>query len=722
MKRRIPPETGDAEADLKKVRSLWENGKWLTGPLQRRTSSDRPSPRTLVARAPMAEETSKRASPAQAWIQVDVGIAHEQFFSAALLAGTMSVLIMLIVLGFFLYSLVSHGGGHAPHIANTPSPEVLAAALTLFTAVQAGRIEPADQSTLRGLLSALGWLVIAASLMPTIVLAVAIAFNESGWAPVQIAIAAIAAEILLQLDFQLLLRRRRVGQIMGIPRRLELQTIPLDYSGYSVLQSEWWRNTTADALKIGRPAYAYVVWEKNNPSLLELIGEARQSEQPLRSDNIPAGTSAPEAGPANILALLRAGTSDQALTFLIFREEPATEWIERWQPQRVELDPDRLAPMEIATDIVELFVSVPRHREPPAFECHPLGIVLAVAASCRLSVLDVQLPVPSPLAAYQGSTWARVRVGLHDGDIHLLARFLIGVRQRINDNSSLHLICHVLVRTAPEQLLRTILKMPPEPTSDENPWVTASEIDVITASSDWQHNREAAGEKNWRVLALTANARIGIDHDILAKFGPRPGQEDMRSTAAQHLRLAGVTYSVMHGIAVILALGYQPRTDNGSDAWEEHFRELEPLLPSAILVDEWQSAEKLGTPGGDPLLSVRINAQDRPGTLIDVLKAVNAALRDALPSLSDDKIIIWHALTRVTVGHETRLIARLKVSLQDVNDWDAGKFEEIERASRRYAAIAAADRGSNGLLGGELGAPEDTVIDLTLIEASTDYE
>jgi len=56
-----------------------------------------------------------------------------------------------------------------------PSPEVLAIVLTLFSALQAGQMERQDRSTLRGLLSAPGNWLIAASIVPALALAVVLA-------------------------------------------------------------------------------------------------------------------------------------------------------------------------------------------------------------------------------------------------------------------------------------------------------------------------------------------------------------------------------------------------------------------------------------------------------------------------------------------------------------------------------------------------------------------
>ena len=72
------------------------------------------------------------------------------------------------------------------------------------------------------------------------------------------------------------------------------------------------------------------------------------------------------------------------------------------------------------------------------------------------------------------------------------------------------------------------------------------------------------------------------------------------------------------------------------------------------------------------------------------------------------------------MSNETRLIIRLEVNPRDVEDWDQGKFEVIERTTRRYVADAATKRKFSSLPGDKFGAPEDTVIGSTLIEAPAD--
>jgi hypothetical protein len=493
----------------------------------------------------------------------------------------MSALLMTVVFAFLLITA-------ARHAHNAPSPEVLAGALTLFSAIQAGRIEHPDRSTLRGMLSAAGNWLIVASILPTVVLAVALAFSDSGWIPVAAAAAAIAAQLLLQL---VMWRGplSSTGSSRRPPRRqLETQPVP-DYARTGVLQSDWWRSTTADALKIGRHAHAYVVWEREQydgvPSLLRLLCATWQpslsaslSDQsqgrrllwlpgrhalaastiPLvrpgsaisvtRTDTISANQDQADGAddgemtipgrPANILALLRAGMPSQALTFVVFREQPDKDWARNIYQREIAQDPDRLAPQESVLDIVEILLSVPRQGEPPALACHPLAGAMAAAADHRLKVLDAQLPVPPPSAAYTDRTWARLRVGLRDAEICRLPTFLQSIRKRI-DCPAGRPVCDVWVRTAPECPRRVIVATQPPPPARQSEPVLASDLDVI-AATDGPRRAGNTDADHWRVMAICANARAGIESDVLSKLGKDQPQ----------LCLAGLTYAVLHGTAI----------------------------------------------------------------------------------------------------------------------------------------------------------------------------
>ena len=70
---------------------------------------------------------------------------------------------------------------------------------------------------------------------------------------------------------------------------------------------------------------------------------------------------------------------------------------------------------------------------------------------------------------------------------------------------------------------------------------------------------------------------------------------------------------------------------------------------------------------------------------------------------------------RVTSWSTSRLTIRLPATRGEVKGWDRAKFEEIERLTRQRAIRAAALRRAASLTGDRLGAPEDTVISVSLV-------
>ena len=474
---------------------------------------------------------------------------------------------MAVVLAFLVIAAVRQGR----HSTDAPSAEVLAGALTLFSAIQAARIDHPDRSTLRGLLLAAGnWLVVA-SILPTIVLAVALAFHASGWTPVREAVAAIALQILLQLTMGPWLR---FGRRTRSRRHQKLRTSPPpDYARLGVLRSQWWHNATADALTLGRQATGYVVWEHDGaPSLTRLL-VARQANPassvtspgatrrlltrfgPLilipHADSAAAGDTgvsgliprprrrpadAPanadddlsEETPANILALLRSATAAQALTFIVFREEPAKDWAAKLDRCPIAFDPDRLAPVENASDIVEIFLDVSPGDDWPALDQHPISAVLEAAADRRFLVLEADLPVPCPVAGVSDRTWARVRIGLRDAEIRRLPAFLEAIRHKLlrtegetggPEITSNRLPCDVWARTVPGGALRAIAQDSAATLAGRtvrvSSLVRATDMDVVAKVA----RAKTADDPEWRVIALCADARAGIEWDLLGTMG-----------------------------------------------------------------------------------------------------------------------------------------------------------------------------------------------------------
>jgi hypothetical protein len=769
-------------------------------PYLRRTSWRVLNPRTVVARAEKIDEVSYRAVPVDAKIKVRVDVTDAEFFSIARLSGLMSALLMFVVFAFFVLE-----SRHPKLLGGSPSTEVLASALTLFSVIQAGRVEPPDTSTLRGMLSAMGnWLIIA-SILPTVLLAVALAFGLRGSLALGVTLGAIGLQGLLQLVMW-------VGPLSSAssPRHVtkrRLETRPrCVYKHNGVLQEAWWRSTTAEALMIGRRAHAYVVSDGDGRHLLELLGEARQAD-PRSTAEMPGhagrlfasfsvATIADPAGPgtyvaevdaeavepamvtdlppvatdrhwpdnekpSNILALMRSATAKQALTFVVFREEPSSDWVEAMQAKRVQLDPDRLAPLETSPDVIEIFLAMPADADPPPIEHHPLTAVLAKAKNHHLIVLEAQLPVPAE-DPYPNRRWARVRIALRDEEIAILPCFL----KSIGDLRDLPPYCEVLVRTSPERPLRRISGTAPDDAemvwqanlegqgTDQIPLVSASAMDVVGART--RASADSEEQDAWRFLAVSAYASNGIDHALLTGL----------SEKAPKLRMARLTYAILFGTSAMFLLGYQCATEqrkrlvddaHDDEASEDEADEDEASEDEAdedeaseddahgfgaactragastdagarVLVDDWYTASELGKAAPEPILRMHLTTQDRPGILLDILLSLRNTLRDSLRSQRADpsrsnadqsSYTVWHALAKVTAGHsgEAQMTMRLPVSMEKASRWDReAKLEEIEQSTRRAAASAATSRREASLSGDVPGVPEDIVISLGLIE------
>jgi hypothetical protein len=758
------------------VAQAWEGDKgWLKVPMQRRTSADTVSPDVVVARARMIEDISQRGAPYQAKIGVQVAVPDSEYFSVARFSGWMSVLLMSVVLAFFEI-------GRASGIASEQvSAEVLAFVLTLFSAVQVGRIERPDRSTLRGLLAQASNLLIGILILPTVVLAVALAFSRGLLWGTRWALGCIVFQILLlsllRLRQWLLRRRQRLGagQKSRTPkarwRWLLLRTDPPDYSHAEVLHSAWWRTTTADALLVGRPAYGYVVWQ-HGATLRSFLHSGRPAQDsappalptgswsqrwerlrraagqltppadmpqddpgdsaPAHSEPAVPGAGGPPDGgqngadgeppaslldqPANVLALQRSGTIEQSVTFAVFRDQPKGDWeaaTEEVCP--VDLDAAQLAPASEVSGVVGVFLGLPKGACLLKLTDHPVTAVLRAAGSdrSRLSVLEIQLPVPAPSVAYTGLQWTRVQVGLRDGDYTRLDSFLDDMQALATKPRVRGLV--VGVQTVSEGIPRILNPSPaaanPGPGAEQATGparlVLASDLDVVAGSG--LHRAENASEQTWRLLAICCDWRSAEEIEILDNLDP-------------DLELAGLTTAILHGKLVVLLLGHRPGGRGGQD------KAL--LAPPGsdgrviVYLDKWQSREELGEGDKQPLLQVRMRTPDRAGATLEVMESLRETLHEMAPgSFTDETWKVWYTRTVVMAGHAAviQLTVRLAVdpatTPQDhpIDRWGRAEMSRIERRALALAASKMAAMGTGSVADLGLDAPEDTVISVSLI-------
>lgn len=716
-----------------------EHESWLRTPMQRRTSNDTVSSDVVVARARMIEDVSKRGAPYQATIGVQVAVTDSEFFSVARFSGWMSVMLMSVVFAFFLI-------GSLYGIASEQvSAEVLAFVLTLFAAVQAGRMERPDRSTLRGLLAQASNLLIGILILPTVVLAVALAFSRgllwvAGWA---------LGAIIFQLVLQWLLQQRQqldAGQQGRTPKALRTQLCLLlrtnspDYSYSEVLHSTWWRSTTADALLVGRPAYGYVVWQ-HGATLRSLLHSGRPARDPAppagsrperwwrlrRPAGLPAsnGQSGANGGPpaslleqpANVLALQRSGTIAQSVTFAVFRDQPKGDWdAATEEAHQVYLDASQLAPASDASGVVGVFLGLPKDAGLLTLADHPLTAVLEAAARdhSRLAVLEIQLPVPAPSVAYTELQWTRVQVGLRDGDYARLTWFLSDIQALTVGPAAPGLV--IGVQTVSEGIPRIL--NPPPAAANPGPaagqaetgpahLVLASDLDVVAGSG--LHRTENASKQTWRLLAICSDWRSAGETEILSRLDPG-------------LELAGLTTAILHGKLVILMLGHQPGGRAG------HARALlaQPGSDSQanVYLDKWQSRQQLGEGHQQPLLRVHMRTPDRAGATLEVIESLREAFREMAPGwLTDRDWKVWYTRTVVTAGHAAviQLTVRLAVNPvttprhRPIEGWGPAEMSQIERRALALAASKMAASGTGSVADLGLDAPEDTVISVNLI-------
>lgn len=126
------------------------------------------TPMTASVRVPAVEDRQARTSPRpdRARVRLRVVANKSAALYSAFHAGSMNLAVLTLVLVLIL------------NLGSTFEADVLGGVLTLFAAVQASRIEQPDRSTLHGLLVSAGSWLAFASVLPTVLLGVTLAFSD----------------------------------------------------------------------------------------------------------------------------------------------------------------------------------------------------------------------------------------------------------------------------------------------------------------------------------------------------------------------------------------------------------------------------------------------------------------------------------------------------------------------------------------------------------------
>ena len=709
------PADGIAAA-LASLRASWRAAELRNLALFRKTSADRLDPRTVVARAEMIEDVAKRATPKRATIYVDVKVDDREYFSTARASTLMNLILMVVVL-FFLF------GWHFVRPDISPAPEVVAIVLTLFAAILATQIERPDRSTLRGQLYAFGNWLIAASMLPAVTLAIALAFafRRGGWAAIFWTVGAVV----FQASLFALMRygpltpigpssadargKRSVGQ------RRKFKTEPLDYGYFEALRSDYWRNTTAEALTIGRMAYGYIIWQGADSS--RPAGSIPPKLEPLLTRG--TGVVTPDES-SSILALLHSSTQRQSVTFVVFRGKPEDNWAadDNIRTIGLDLDPDRLAPMDSITSTLDVFVGVPGNTLPMVEE-HPL-IVIMEEAKNKLIPLEAQLPIPAPIPGYYDRQWARIRVALRDTkDIGRLTDFLEAIaRKAVQSGGPGHVVAVQSVPTVPPRIIAcSEVKVPSAEDGADEIMLLTGDLDVSNVRAIME---EPASACTWRMIAVCADARSNVESDIIQHLRFPPSR----------YQLAHLNYARLHGTAVIVMLVHEARGGDGAGArpggqfphrtqrWVKSADSETPAWGQPrTVVDAEVSRDDLGPMMQHPLVRIRYRWQDRPGAFLNVLSSVSEALSSESPPIELNNCSISYARLEVASGSLAlgHLTVRVKTPAQEERDWNPMKKERMGRMIGALAALRAESAGASGLREDILGRLEDPVIRIDLI-------
>jgi hypothetical protein len=483
-----------------------------------------------------------------------------------------------------------------------------------------------------------------------------------------------------------------------------------DHERVDVLRSSWWRSTTAGALLLGRPAHAYVVEharDEDSGSLLPtraaavvrrlLNPEAGESSGPRRRRTDLSDT------PANILAVLRAGTLARSLTFIVFREYPQ-DWPQRDTAIKIDLDVNRLIAHEAPVSMVDVFIGQP-HGRPCALPEHPVMLVLQALRRQQSLVLDCQLPCLPPKGGSRDRCWSRIRVGLRSDEVASLSQLLDGVA---SGPRRVDLLIDMSTQTPPRWIQGR--PVPAAEVSD----LTPAEMDVVRqfeANPDDGHNpddgldleRGLNPERGqWISLAACGYTHPGVEFDIL---------DDIR-LAHPEFRLIGLTTALLYGTSVVFVLGRLPAgastralpfpagrqtsdAGNGTNGLSGRLPQPSIVLGSGelILVEPLETVQIQAPAAGGRLLRVHAVSSDRPGTLTllaEHLRAGLARVAKLSPESTPDPHV-WYAQTEVAYGRTatTRMLMSLPEDFAGVSS--RADLDRVEREVQQAMSAGLAD-------------------------------
>ena len=728
---------GGQDRSLAEVRGTWTPELLPTG-VRRVLGSVSDATAEAVVTVPAIEDPDQRGTGHSGHLTVPVVLTDTPMWASAEVNAFMGLLLMGVVLAFLL-KFASDGSSAAF------DTQVLTGVLTLFSAVQAARVERHDSTSLPGWLGGTGDFVVVASLLPPVTLALTLSFT---WVAEHARWACVVA-LVVQLSLVWALRRLRNGTVGTLSRRLSGARLLVadvhDAARADVLVAPWWREAVADSLLLGREAHAYVTphdgrlgdlldaprrsltgtavtvatmaaagawdqfqqvvqsWQRTGQDDAELREAARRprpraKQGPAeRANGARNGRRQAQEPSANILGLLRAGTPARSLTFVVFREEPTPKWQRDSRASGVFVDVGRLVSREASMAMVSLTVGVPDTAARHAGQV--LAAVLDVVAAQGLTVDDVQLPVPPPLRTGSPvrSVWFRVRLLVQDDDLPGLRDCLETIGSGIGPPADgVRCLATTSVGGRPTWLGGE----PPAAVTDAVVRVRPADMDVLRLRAhDERPTPGAAADERWYLGALCGYARPGLEAEVLGRLAAK------RPTLVVH----GFTAVPLHGMAVLLVLARE--TAEHVDTSSDPLGDVSAALPDdrlSVHCAEWTTRERLvlgdprlgrpaRPPGDDLLLRVHVRCRETPGALASSLEALARGLSEAWPDgaseppedrLKDlaDGVDVWYAQTRVLEGRVDEAVLTVRVPRPGSPEAFSRTLVEVEHRVREALA------------------------------------
>ncbi|GLY14100.1 hypothetical protein LWF15_34410 [Kineosporia rhizophila] len=691
----------------------WDSGSWFPRWMRRRVDVNTASVNLVMLRASAVDDIAIRARPIRARIEADLALSEVS--DVARYTGGLN-LAVLGVLCLMLLKWPPHQSGAGDAI------QVLATILTLFAAVLAGRVELGQAFTLRGLLTRATYWLMFGSVLPTVLLAMALALMPVGYA-FEAALTAFTVQALLMLRFRPTeLRRSRPGRRSRSARMRVMSAYQPDYARVDMLRGRRSRALITEALLLGRDAFAYVVTRPaGEGQLLSLLERSQAGGSPVTGLTRTARRSVARllnprgieqvvsSERVNLLGAVQSATAGRAMTYLVFRDQPVEDWRSAEEDKDdvvapVPLDPDRVAPQEPPEWQLQILIGVPVTPVAVTLGRHPVMAVVSAAARYNFQVSSVQLPTaPPPGRSGEALRWMQLSVGVtyRRGDsLRGLGSFLHRVHRMDGmafGAGRLSILVQINADSRPLPALSAS-----KPLSDKD-------FDVVP-------DDEAASdpERNWRTLVLTAHSRVGLLRDVLHGL----------SAQAPNFELAGLTVEGVYGQTVLFLVG-RDRSTSDPSLREGLQRWMRPSDRLIVAVDRRLSARTLDGSAAlreRLLLQVFLRTPDRPGVLRETLKNLARALEVYGPEGHSygeamERIDVWFVTMEVANGRtfRGRLTVRLPGEPDSWAQWAAVDWPAVERSLSQASAQAARGEGNDAAMGGAVAIMDDTVITVELM-------